>query len=243
MPAFDSGKTYGLFDASANKKLIGEIASAGAEILLFPRLETSAVDLEAEARESLQNVLTFDWIIVPDVFAAEYFLLALEKIGFDFFELDAVRVCAFGESVSDRLRYSQVHADVITNTRDAAEAAAAIKNYEPDFALLKVLVLRSESIEPEIVSSLSADNINFTELIVYQTNIKPDTPLAKLKSLLKGGAVDEFIFSNPSEIAEFAILFYPEKPSGLLTDSIASAPDYSTLQSLRENNINKIIIR
>lgn len=243
MSAFDSVKTYGLFKGAANKKLIGEMLSAGTEILLFPHVETSAADLSAEVQETLRNVLNFDWIIVPDVFAAEYFLLALENIGFDFYELDAVRICAVGESVSDRLRYSQVHADVITNTTEAAEAVSAIKNYEPDFPALKALVLRSELIAPKIVSLIKDDNIRFTQLPVYQTNIAPDAPLAKLKSLLKGGAIDEFIFTKPSEIAEFAILFHPEKPADLLADAIASAPDYSTLQSLREFSLQKTRMR
>lgn len=243
MPVYESAKTYGLFGGNSNRKLIAEVESSGAEVLLFPHTRISAAEFSAEDAETIETVLNFDWIIVPDVFAAEYFLLALENAGIDFYELDAVRICAFGESVSDRLRYSQVHADVITKTVEAADAVTSIKDYEPDFASLKTLVLHSEAVETQLSTFLSKEEINFTELKVYESDFESNALLTKLKSLLKGGAVDEFLFCSPTEIAEFAVLFVSETPSGLLFDALASAPDYSTFQSLREFSLKQIRMR
>ncbi len=108
-------KTYALFANNAIQKIIARLENQSVNIILFPNIEISEILLDEKAEGILKNLNRFDWIIFPDIFAVDFFLRALENLRIDFFELDAVRVCAFGETVADRLRFSLVHADVILN--------------------------------------------------------------------------------------------------------------------------------
>lgn len=241
MSVLQAGKTYGLFAGAANKKILRELEKIGAEVILFPAVEIEAIEINPETERLLKNITEFDWIVFTDVFAADFFLLALEKFDIDFFELDSLRICAFGETVADRLRFAQVHSDVISNSVNALEVFQALKSYESAFASAKFLIPKADKLNPEIADYLTETGARVTRLPVYQTHAAEESArLPKLKALLKGGAIDEFLFGSPNDAANLAILFRQENLSNLFAGTTVSAIDSSTAQSLREFGITPI---
>lgn len=226
MSKFDKEKTYALFDSPLNKKRIGEIEQA----VIFPTITT----LEIESDDSiLQNLSEFDWLIFPDVHAVEYFVNRLEKLNIDLYELDALRVLAYGEAVADRLRFSQLHADVIPSTIKTSDVLQSLKDYvfdEAEFANLRFLILKEQNAEIDLAKELA----NVIELPIYSVEFADETQLAKLKALLKGGAIDEFIFSSHYDVLNLAQLFQTENLAELLEGITLTATDNLTLQSLQE---------
>lgn len=243
MSDLPNARTFALFARSANKKIILEIEESGDNLILFPNVETQIAEFNSEGENTLKNLSDFDWIVFPDVFAAEYFLQALGKFEVDFFELDALRIAAFGESVSDRLRFSQIHADVISNSVETFEVIQAVENYEIDLTSKRFIIPKEISCQLEIANSLTERGVAVWEFPVYQFEISETASITKLKTLLKGGAVDEIIFCSPAEILEFSFIFPSEKPADLLREIQITATDSATFQSLREFGLNKIKMR
>jgi uroporphyrinogen III methyltransferase/synthase len=232
MMNFSAQKTYALFATPFNKKNIADLAAQHIETIIFPTIITSEIE---DSDSILENLTEFDWLVFTDVYAVEYFVKALEKIDVDLFELDALRVLAFGEAVSDRLRFSQLHADVIPSTIKTLDVMQSLKDYVfEDFAELKFLVLQAQDSQLEIISELRNLNSSVTVLPIYSAKIADETQIPKLKALLKGGAIDEFIFSTHFDVLNLAQIFQTENLTEILEGVTLTATDELTLQSLHE---------
>ena len=235
MLKFSAEKVYALFDNPANKKIISEISACGAQAVLFPTLETEPVST-TQTSETLNNLSIFDWLIFPDIYTVEFFLQNLRESEVDFFELDNLIVCACGESVADRLRYAQLHADIIPNSVNTAEILQTIKDYlfdESELENLRFLVLKKNHSFALIAKELKNRGAAVSELEIYRT-ISEETKSAKVKTLLKGGAIDEFIFTSPFDVINLAHLFPNENLADVLAETKISAADQTVWQSLRE---------
>lgn len=232
-------KTYGLFSTAVNQKLIRKLESDGAKVFLFPPIETEKVISDETSINYLQNLTNFDWIIFPDVFAVDYFLQALEELDVDFFELDAVQVCAIGEAVADRLRFVQLHADLIPNFVETENIFATITNYTSQNGLknLRFLLLKENGAEIELTEKLTENKAFVTELPIYQARIRDKREVSKLKILLKNGAIDEFIFSSLTDIIALKYLFSVDEVSEVFDEIKVSATDEVMFQALKEHNL------
>lgn len=238
-------KTYGLFSTTANRKLIRELESSDAKVFQFPPIETEKVSLDKNSIHYLQNLTDFDWLIFPDVFAVDYFLQALEELGVDFFDLDAVKVCVLGESVADSLRFVQLHADLIPNFVETESVFAAIKNYTSQNGLknLRFLLLKEIETEFALTEKLTENKAVVSELPIYQARIRDKREVSKLKVLLANGAIDEFIFSSPMDIIALKHIFPHDSMSKILAEIEVSATDDVMFQALKEHNIKSKIKR
>lgn len=237
-----AGKTFALFDHPSRRKLVAGIEKTGARILKFPSIEAEKSELSAESAELIKNLGNFDWIIFTDVLAVDFLLENLEANGIDHFELDDLRVCALGEVVSDRLRFVQLHADVIPNRIDAESVIASLKNYtvESEFSHLKFLVVKENSLDGDIGSALVKSGVEAVmELPIYHINAVPKDEIVKLKTLFINGAVDEFVFAAPTDFIALKHIFEAENLADLFSEIKVSAVDGQTLQIVRENNIKR----
>jgi uroporphyrinogen-III synthase len=215
-------KTYGIFDTNANKKIIESLE----DVITFPEVKFELIEFETN------NLNDFDWLIFPDIFSVDSFLQTLEIQNFDLFELDNLRVFASSESISDKLRFQQIHADVIPQKNDVETSFQAIKDYENPENLNFLITQENTKIE----ELLKDANANVSSIKTYE--IKEIPQLTKLKSLIKGGAIDEFILTSPEDV--FA-LNYVSDLSNL--DLFFSATDGNTFQTLREFNIKPILFK
>ena len=231
-------KTYALFPNESIKKILSKLEDAGAQIIKFPLLESETVTDETSF-EHLENLQRFDWIIFPDVLTVDFFLQILEENEIDFFDLDEILVCAFGETVSDRLRFAQLHADVIPNTVETENVLSALNNYiaEREIGDLKFLLLKEINSESEIKNELIKAGAEIFELPVYQIKFPKEIEIPKLKALLKGGAIDEFIFSAPTDFIALKYIFNNESMASIFAEIEVSAADGLIFQAAREQNL------
>jgi uroporphyrinogen-III synthase len=227
-----SEKTYGLFPAKSKEKFIGELEKNGANIVLFPAFATEKIAFNQSFIEHLQN---FDWIIFTDVFAADIFVEMLKETDFDLYEFDNFRVLAAGEAVADRLRFEQIHSDIIPTKLSAEPMFQAIADYEINLKDVKFLVLKESEREVELIENLKNADAEVTERAVYKLNFETDSP--KLKALIKGGAIDKIVFASPEEIVALQKIFAPESLSEVLNEIEVSAIDEVTRKSLWENGL------
>lgn len=229
-------KTYAIFDTAANRKTIETLEKSGAKLFKFPMSETEKIELNETETAYFTNLTRFDWLIFADVYAVDYFLETLESNAVDFYDLDDVRVCAFGETVSDRLRFASVHADVIPAKTSAPEVCAALLNYigEAQIGGLKFLYLGDEASENDLTKVLRTKNAEVVEMPIYRMIAGASSELIKLKTLLKGGAVDEFILTAPTDLIALKNYFKTEIPAAALAEIVISVFDGVMFQAAKE---------
>ena len=199
-------KTIGIIGNSKNRKLIGNLEQQGKKIVAFPELETKALKIGSEA---IDKILDFDWLIFTDLYSVDYFLQSLEEKEINFFDLDALRICALGEAVADRLRFRQIHSDVIPLKMRLPNIVAALDDYifSRDFSGLKFLIVKETGTNFELAELLSKKNAATFEIPVYTDNFTSLPGMPKLKALVRGGGIDEFVFTSPEDVFYVSRLF------------------------------------
>jgi len=240
----DSGndKTYAIFDTAANRKIVGDLSKSGAKVFLFPPIETEKLHLNETETARITDLQKFDWLIFSDVFAVDYTLEYLEEYAIDFFDLDDLRVCAFGETVSDRLRFASIHADVIPANIRTREVFNTMLNYigESKISGLRFLFLKSNSGKSELTGHLLAKKAEIFELPIYRTIPNESSELIKLKTLLKGGAIDEFILTAPTDLIALKNYFKAENLVEVLAEISVSASDGVMFQAAKEYQLKRV---
>lgn len=240
MPETNASKTYAVFEHSRNKKLIAELENAGGAVVRIPPPELIKIDRERFGVR-LEKISGFDWIIFVDVYAADIFLELLRESDFDLFELDALHICALGESVADRLRFAQIHTDVIPVVNTPEKIVESIENYlygENDFAGKRFLVLKESGEQLDFVAALEKKSAEVREAAIYRMEYVSVNELPKIKALVKGGAIDEIIFTAPEDYLHCRLVFRNETLTEVLRDAKIFAVDETIRQMLRENQIS-----
>jgi uroporphyrinogen-III synthase len=241
-----AAKTYAIFSKPTNRKIISRLRAAQNEVIEFPFAEAEKIELNPAEKSLIETIAEFDWIIFPDVYAVEFFLEALERANRELFELDLLRILAFGEAVADRLRFVQVHADVIPARLDAESVFSALRDYlsgEEEFKNLRILLPKESSSRMALTEMLRQNESEAAELDIYRLpKTENAAGLTRLKALLKGGAVDEFVFAAPVEVSGLAALF-GEKLKDLLAGTSVSATDETTFQTLREHELRPLYFK
>ncbi len=232
-------KTYALFTNPANKRRASALGASGANVIQFPPLKTEKLILDEKSAALLSRLTGFDWLIFLDIFAVDYFLQTLEEYEIDLFEVDAVRVCALGEAVSDRLRFASLHADIIPSSVESEAVLAALYDYvgENDIGGKSFLSIEMLFAEKEIKNKLSEKGAIVMALEIYRAEITGANENARLKALLKGGAIDEFVFSSPEDLIALKAFVAHDSLVKILPETQISATDEITFQSLKEHNL------
>ena len=235
-------KTYALFDNPANRKLVAELENTGARVFKFPPIDIEKIVLDEKSVENLRHLADFDWLIFPDILAVDYFLEALEKNEIDFFEMDFLRVCAFGEAVSDRLRFAAIHADIIPASVEIDVVFAAMLDYIGGEGLkeLKILFPKESFNENPLTKKLQAFGVEVLELPIYKVQIEKNLEITKLKTLLEAGAIDEFIFTAPTDFVALKQYFETEKVNDIFKEVKVSAADAVNFQAAREHKLETV---
>ncbi len=235
-------KTYALFANPANRKLVAELEKTGARIFQFPPIGTEKKSLDKKSIENLRHLAEFDWVVFPDVLTVDYFLEALEENEIDSFEMDLLRVCAFGEAVSDRLRFAAIHADIIPSSVEIDVVFAAMLDYigEGELKKLKILFPKEDFNENLLTKNLQAFGAEVLVLPIYKIKFEKNLAITKLKTLLKVGAIDEFIFTAPDDFIALKQYFETEKLIDIFKEVKISAADAVNLQTAREHKLETV---
>jgi uroporphyrinogen-III synthase len=114
-----------------------------------------------------------------------------------------------------------------------------LNNYiaEKELGDLRFLLLKEINSESEIKNELIKAGAEVYELPVYQIKFPKEIEIPKLKALLKGGAIDEFIFSAPTDFIALKYIFNNESMASIFAEIEVSAADGLVFQAAREQNL------
>jgi uroporphyrinogen-III synthase len=239
MESSSNKKTYALFATPLNRKLAAALEAGGAKVFGFEPVETGQINSRQNSEIIKNNLHEFDWIIFPDVYAVEFFIGLLEENQVDLFELDAAHVLAFGEAVTDRLRFVQLHADIIPPTIETEIVFQTLTDYlgKENLSGLRFIVPREGESDSDLKRKLIKAGTNVTEIAVYQIKPAEKNKTANLKALLKGGAIDELIISSAEDVVSLKHYLSTENLSESLSEVRVSGTNEISMQTLKENNL------
>ncbi len=217
---------YGLFENDTNKRLIGQLKKRQANLRLFPDITAIAPAVKPDF-----DLSASDWIVFPDLYSVDFFLANITEK----FKLDELTVCALGDSISDRLRFSQVHADIIPSDRQTSTVLSSLIAYG-SLSGLRLLIPTRLGETPAVSGLLRENGANVQLLPVYEIADIQNAP--RFRTLLRNGAVDEFIFTSPQDVFSFAWFIEPA-----LAQLRAAATDEITFNTLREFGLEPIMYK
>jgi uroporphyrinogen-III synthase len=87
---------------------------------------------------------------------------------------------------------------------------------------------------------LRAENAPVEELPVYKAEISDEPAITRLKTLLKGGALDEFVFSSAEDLLSLRLLVSNADLPALLSETRVSAVSEMVFQTLQENDFRPL---
>lgn len=228
-------ETVGIIKTVKNKKVIELLKKQGKNVIEFPEIETEKKELGDAEKLLLQNLEEFDWLIFSDIFTADYFLEHLNEIEFDLYRLDEFKICANGEAVADKLRFSQIHSDVIPQNNSSRSILSGISDYVSDddeFGNLRFLIIKAENKKDEISKAFTENDLTAKIIDVYKIRDANQFEIAKYRTLFSADEIDRFIFTSPEDFESLSQIisgddFEENKIEFETTDEI-------TAQTLRE---------
>lgn len=204
-----AGRTV-LIAPSGAPELTTELERYGARVLTWPKLDVRALDNCDALDESIENLFGYDWLIVRNANAVDFFLRRFQELGHEISELDALRVCGVGEEAVSKLESAQVHVDVIPDRPSSQAVCGAIETYAggPDALRgLTFLIPGAGASRDYLPAALQDAGARVDLVATYLTCTANDPTLARITTLLTGEGIDCIAFTTPSEQLEFASLF------------------------------------
>jgi len=197
MTSTSERKTYGLISTEWSEWAAAKLKNEGGRVIEFPAMFAPA---EVDQTGVLPGIDSFDWTVFPDTFSVVYFFDALPNLGWNPADMDFLQACAVGEAAADRLRCFHIHTDLVLQS--PADALLALTDYVGETGLrgLKFLLPQIRGAGSELAPALDDAGAFVTELPIYQRAAGAKGDLPKLRALLAGGAIDEFVFCAPADV-------------------------------------------
>src|SRR4051794_33057266 len=162
---------------------------SGRRVFLWPELDVAELNNNFSLDESIDHLFGYDWLILKNECAAEFFLGRLIEVKHGTASLDEVHVLAIGEATVAQLSDAQVHVDVSLDRPANNSLVASLRSYvggEESLAGLNLLFpsanITHETFEAELVERGARVDC----LAVYRTTLDARR-MAELNALLAGG--------------------------------------------------------
>lgn len=212
----------------------GDLAKAlhdkGARIVTWPELRIGPLESFEPLDEAIENLFGYDWIILKNVSAAEFFLRRFRELNRNVETLDDLRVCAVSDATAERLQESHVHVDLQLDRFANEGVFAAIVTYlgGNDFiAGLNILVPCANVTREVFEEQLASQAARVDVVAAYRTTDETQR-LAQVKGLLVGGGIDWVLFGQAASIEELAEVFDTDDLPGLLAGTSVASLDQET---------------
>lgn len=232
-----SDETFAVPDSLSNQRAIAGLEALGKRVIRLPSPAVGIKHFSEEEASIIRRPDRFDWVVFEDVRTASDLEEIAASAGLDLFDLDAVKICAAGEPVADRLRFCQVHADLIPAGLGSEDIAAEMTAYEGGtLAGVKVLSLGSAD-DGQLKDALAAAGAEAIRVVVHEQSGEAPALGGRTKSMLIAGGVDGVYFASSVDVADVERMFR-SAGIGFLPESVgAFCGDRETKTALEERGI------
>jgi uroporphyrinogen III methyltransferase/synthase len=201
----------------------------GAEVLLFPTIETVPVASYARLDAALEQLDRYHWLLFTSVNGVKYFVERLHACGKAVEELRSMKIATIGPETARAVTDLSLHVTAVPDEY-RAEALVTVLG---DVRGQRILLPRAAEAREILPQELQALGAQVDEIPVYQT-IRPLEETAKLRELLRLAKIDMVTFTSSSTVRNFVAAFADESLPQLLSKTQIGCIGPITADTVRE---------
>ena len=176
------------------------LKSAGAEVVVFPTIETVQPESTGALDRAIGSLPRFDYIIFTSANAVKFFFRRLHDLGRDVRELSGVRVVVVGPKTAKELEVYGLRPDVSPTEFKAEGVLDALSAH--DLSGKKILFPRAEVAREVLPEKLTERGAEVVVAVAYRT-VKPSVDPAYINRLFTEGGVSALTFTSSSTVRNF----------------------------------------
>jgi uroporphyrinogen III methyltransferase/synthase len=230
-----------LSPAESNRELKLELEHSGIRCLTWPSLAVGPPTDNSQLHEAIDNLFGYDWLILKNARAAEYFLRDfVESHRAD--ELDQLRVLTIVSETAEKAAEFQIHVDIALDRFAQNEVFPAVESYvaEGNLARLNLLVPCAKVVREPFEEQFENAGARVDSIAAYRTTASSDE-LARIKALLAGEGIDFVVFANHPEIDQLAMVSDTDDLPRLLANINVVCADESTTEEAARFGLVRVL--
>jgi uroporphyrinogen III methyltransferase / synthase len=186
-------------------ELSAKLSERGADVLEIPTIQIVAPDDRHALIDALAGLGEYDWIVFTSPNGVTQFFDFFFKTHEDVRDLGAIRFAAVGPATAAKLEEFHLKVDLMPPRFVTDEIAAAFKKFQ-NIENLRVLLLRAQVANPELVGALEQLGAIVDDVSVYKTAPETEDRNGAAARLLEEGA-DWITFTSSSTVQNFHARF------------------------------------
>jgi uroporphyrinogen III methyltransferase/synthase len=186
-------------------QLSRQVAERGAEVLEIPTIRIQAPDDKKTLADAMAGLGEYDWVVFTSPNGVTQFFDYFFKSFEDVRDLGSLRFAAVGPATAAKLKELHLKVDLMPQEYVSSKIAAAFKAYQ-SIENVRILVLRAQVANPELVSALEGLGGIVDDVSVYKTVPETEDQNGAATRLLEEGA-DWVTFTSSSTVQNFHARF------------------------------------
>ncbi len=164
---------------SQASRLVESLRELGADVFEFPTIQIEPSEEEAP----LDDVATYDWIVLTSVNAVDMLFQRIEAAGLDARALHGVKLCVIGAATAHAVESRFLRIDLMPDQYVAEDLMNALSQAEPNLVGKRFLLPRADIARSFLPRELRDRGADVTELVTYRTTV-PKTADARAAALV-----------------------------------------------------------
>lgn len=197
--------------------LVEPLEALGAEVLVFPVIETVDPQDWGPADEAIRALSTYDWLVLTSTNGVDRFFARMDTLGVTRSALEDVKLAVVGTATARELARHGLSPDMMPSEfrgEGIVEEFRAMGS-GPETKVLLARALEAREILPE---SLRAMGVHVDVVPVYR--VEPATPDPSVLARLSEGSVDVATFASGGTAARFIEVL---RAAGLDPDAVMTS--------------------
>ena len=184
----------------------------GAEVFLFPTIETVPVASYARLDTALEAIDQYQWLLFTSVNGVKYFVERLQACGKSVDQLRHLQVATIGPETARAVTDLSLHVKAVPEEYRAEALVTVLGEVRGQ----RILLPRAAEAREVLPKELEALGARVDEIPVYETKRPQTAETEKLRDLLLGAKIDMVTFTSSSTVRNFVAAFTGENLLGLL---------------------------
>ena len=180
------------------------IRAQGGEPIECPTIDFVPPDDWAEVDEAIEQLATYQWLVLTSVNGVKAFMQRLWHLGHDARALAGLQVCCIGPRTAEEVRRCGIDADLVPETFQAEGLIEVLKR--AGVSGQRVLLARAAQAREVLPEELERSGAFVRVVKVYKT-VVPVIERERVQQLFREHSIDVVTFASSSTVRNFSQLF------------------------------------
>lgn len=187
--------------------LTAKLEALGAQCIEAPAIKIVPPDSYAALDQAIQELGTYQWLILTSVNGVDYFFNRLSQAGGDARALAGIKIAAIGIQTAERLKSYGIRADIIpAEFRAEGIIEALTGKVEPGMKVLIPRALVARDILPEKLTEMGA----VVDVVPAYQTVTAATDGSMIAAKIEAGKIDLITFTSSSTVTNLLNILGPQ---------------------------------